>query len=137
MIHQPNIYVASLDLIRLEGLLNTFRNKHSPIRLSLEDELERAKVVDSFRLPEDIVSMNSTVELWVSKSDAPVYMTLVYPYAMRQDGTTLSILSPIGTALLGIKQGEEIYWPGTDGRNIKARLENILYQPEREGHYNR
>lgn len=136
MVHQPDIYVASLDLIRLEGLLNTFRNKRSPVRLSLEDELGRAKIVDSFQLPDDVVSMNSTVELRVTKSDFPVYMTLVYPYGMRKDGSTLSILSPIGTALLGIRQGEEFYWPGRDGRNIKARLENILYQPEREGHYN-
>lgn len=135
MNRQPDILVASLDLVRLEGLLNTLRDKHSPIRLSLENELEKAKIVDSFHLPENVVSMNSTVELRVSQSETPVYMTLVYPYGMRMDGTTLSVLSPIGTALLGVKEGDEIYWPGTNGKNIKARLKGILYQPEKAGDY--
>lgn len=134
---QPDIIISSLDLERLEVLLG-FRSYSDALRkLNLEEELERAKVVDSRHLPENVVSMNSTVQLSISTSEAPFYVTLVYPKDINVDGSTLSIFSPIGTALLGLKQGDEIYWPNPGGKTIKVRVENILYQPERAGHYHR
>lgn len=134
---QPDIIISSLDLERLEALLN-FRSGSDALRkLNLEEELERATVVDSKHLPENVVSMNSTVQLSISSSEAPFYVTLVYPKDIKADGSTLSIFSPIGTTLLGMKQGDEIYWPNPGGKNIKVRVENILYQPERAGEYHR
>lgn len=134
---QPDIIISSLDLERLEALLN-FRSSSDALRkLNLEEELERATVVDSKHLPENVVSMNSTVQLSISSSEAPFYVTLVYPKDIKADGSTLSIFSPIGTSLLGMKQGDEIYWPNPGGKNIKVRIENILYQPERAGEYHR
>lgn len=134
---QPDIIISSLDLERLEALLN-FRSGSDALRkLNLEEELERATVVDSKHLPENVVSMNSTVQLSISSSEAPFYVTLVYPKDIKADGSTLSIFSPIGTSLLGMKQGDEIYWPNPGGKNIKVRVENILYQPERAGEYHR
>ena len=137
MIIQPDIIISSLDLERLEALLN-FRSGSDALRkLNLEEELERATVVDSKHLPENVVSMNSTVQLSISSSEAPFYVTLVYPKDIKTDGSTLSIFSPIGTSLFGMKQGDEIYWPNPGGKNIKVRVENILYQPERAGEYHR
>lgn len=134
---QPDIIISSLDLERLEALLN-FRSGSDALRkLNLEEELERATVVDSKHLPENVVSMNSTVQLTISSSETPFYVTLVYPKDIKADGSTLSIFSPIGTSLLGMKQGDEIYWPNPGGKNIKVRVENILYQPERAGEYHR
>ncbi|MAP28078.1 MAG: nucleoside diphosphate kinase regulator [Alteromonadaceae bacterium] len=134
---QPDIIITSLDLERLEVLLSSRSAPDSLRKLNLEEELERATVVDSRHLPENVVSMNSTVQLSISSSETPFYVTLVYPKDIRDDGSTLSIFSPIGTALLGMKQGDEIYWPNPSGKNIKVRVENILYQPERAGEYNR
>lgn len=134
---QPDIIISSLDLERLEALLN-FRSGSDALRkLNLEEELEKATVVDSKYLPENVVSMNSTIQLSISSSEAPFYVTLVYPKDIKADGSTLSIFSPIGTSLLGMKQGDEIYWPNPGGKNIKVRVENILYQPERAGEYHR
>lgn len=133
----PDIVISSLDLKRLETLLGSVSDNHVLRKLHLEEELERAKVVDSCHIPENVVSMNSTVQLAISSSEAPFYLTLVYPKDVREDGSTLSILSPIGTLLLGMKQGDEIYWPNPGGKNIKVRIENIMYQPERAGHYHR
>ncbi|HEC73439.1 MAG TPA: nucleoside diphosphate kinase regulator [Methylophaga aminisulfidivorans] len=134
---QPDIIISSLDLERLEALLGSFSAFNTLSKFNLEEELERATVVDSRHVPENVVSMNSTVQLSLSSSEAPFYVTLVYPKDVREDGSTLSILSPIGTALLGMKQGDEIYWPNPGGKNIKVRIENILYQPERSGDYHR
>lgn len=137
MTNLPDIVISSLDLKRLETLLGSVSDNHVLRKLHLEDELERAKVVDSRHIPENVVSMNSTIQLAISSSEAPFYLTLVYPKDVREDGSTLSILSPIGTVLLGMKQGDEIYWPNPGGKNIKVRIENIIYQPERAGHYHR
>lgn len=137
MTNLPDIVISSLDLKRLETLLGSVPGNHVLGNIHLEEELERAKVVDSRHIPENVVSMNSTVQLAISSSEAPFYLTLVYPKDVREDGSTLSILSPIGTALLGMKQGDEIYWPNPGGKNIKVRIENIIYQPERAGHYHR
>jgi len=133
----PDIIISSLDLERLEALVGSDSVSDVLRKLNLEEELERATVVDSRHIPENVVSMNSTIQLSISSSEAPFYLTLVYPRDVKEDGSTLSILSPIGTALLGMKQGDEIYWPNPGGKNIKVRIENILYQPERAGDYHR
>jgi regulator of nucleoside diphosphate kinase len=137
MTNMPDIIISSLDLARLEALLDADSVSDVATKLKLEEELERATVVDSRHIPENVVSMNSTVQLSISSSEAPFYLTLVYPKDVREDGSTLSIFSPIGTALLGMKQGDEIYWPNPGGKNIKVRIENIQYQPERAGDYHR
>lgn len=137
MTNLPDIVISSLDLKRLETLLGSVSDNHFLRKLHLEEQLERAKVVDSRHIPENVVSMNSTVQLAISSSEAPFHLTLVYPKDVREDGSTLSIFSPIGTVLLGMKQGDEIYWPNPGGKNIKVRIENIIYQPERAGHYHR
>lgn len=137
MTNLPDIVISSQDLKRLETLLASVPGNHVLRKIHLEEELERAKVVDSSHIPENVVSMNSTVKLAISSSEAPFYLTLVYPKDVREDGSTLSILSPIGTLLLGMKQGDEIYWPNPGGKNIKVKIENIMYQPERAGHYHR
>ena len=137
MTQQPDIIISSFDLERLEGVLSS-RSAYDVLRKSiLKVELERATIVESHHIPENIVSMNSTVQLSMSYSEAPFYLTLVYPNEINEDGSTLSILSPIGTALIGMKQGDEIYWPSSGGKNAKVRIENILYQPERTGDYHR
>lgn len=137
MTNLPDIIISSLDLERLEALVGSDSVSDVLRKLNLEEELERATVVDSRHIPENVVSMNSTIQLSISSSEAPFYLTLVYPRDVKEDGSTLSILSPIGTALLGMKQGDEIYWPNPGGKNIKVRIENILYQPERAGDYHR
>lgn len=137
MTNTPDIIISSLDLERLEALLDSDSVNDVLAKLKLEEELERATVVDSRHIPENVVSMNSTIQLSISSSEAPFYLTLVYPKDVKEDGSTLSIFSPIGTTLLGMKQGDEIYWPNPGGKNIKVRIENIQYQPERAGDYHR
>ncbi len=97
MTNLPDIVISSQDLKRLETLLASVPGNHVLRKIHLEEELERAKVVDSSHIPENVVSMNSTVKLAISSSEAPFYLTLVYPKDVREDGSTLSILSPIGS----------------------------------------
>lgn len=137
MTHEPDIVISSLDLERLQAVISSRSVSDVLRKFNLREELERARVVDPHSIPGNIVSMNSTVQLTLSAYKAPFYSTLVYPKDIKKDGSTLSILSPIGTALLGMKQGDEICWPNPGGKNMSVRIENILYQPERAGDYHR
>lgn len=137
MLHQPDIVMSSLDLERLEHLMKSLKNDDFPGRKSLEDELERATIVASNQIPSDVVSMNSLVRFSVSSSKESFCLSLVYPNDMKSDGSTISILAPVGSAMLGLKEGDEIDWPNQDGNSVKVRIEEILYQPERSGDFHR
>ena len=64
-------------------------------------------------------------------------MTLVYPKDMDSSGNKISILAPVGSASLGLSQGDQIEWPEPGGGLLRVRIEEIVYQPERSGVHHR
>ncbi|WP_430010373.1 nucleoside diphosphate kinase regulator [Methylophaga lonarensis] len=137
MATKPNIIVSEQDAERLDKLLASLPEKEFSAREALEAELDRAEILPSTEMPNDVVTMNSTVRFRVSSSKDDFCLTLVYPKDMDDSGNKISILAPVGSALLGLRQGDEIEWPGSDGRMMQVRIEEIIYQPEREGEYHR
>jgi regulator of nucleoside diphosphate kinase len=98
----------------------------------LEQELERATAVDSCECPDDVITMNSTVRLRdLDSGDVDTY-TLVYPAETNVEENRISVLAPIGTAILGYRVGDVIKWPVPSGF-VRLRVEEILYQPEHAG----
>lgn len=134
---QPEIFISELDLKRIEQILSTLSQDELERVASLEDELERANVVVSEAIPQNVVTMNSTVTFSVSSSQQTFCLTLVYPKDMTDDGKTISVLAPAGSAMLGLVEGDEIEWPTPDGKPMKVKVEEILYQPERAGEFHR
>ena len=102
-----------------------------------EAELARANVVDPTEVPPTIVTMNSTVRFSVESTQNEFELTLVYPKDVDASGKTISILAPVGGALLGLSQGDEIEWPKPGGGVLKVKITGIVYQPERAGEYQR
>jgi regulator of nucleoside diphosphate kinase len=137
MENKPKIVITSLDLKRLEDLLDSLPFGAFPGKEDLEDELARAEVVDSKSIPPTIVTMNSTVRFKVISTNNEYLLTLVYPKDIKPDGSTISILAPVGSALIGLCQGDEIEWPKPGGGVLRVRIEEVTYQPERSGDYNR
>ena len=137
MATKPNIIVSEQDADRLDKLLASLPEKEFSAREALEAELDRAEILPSTEMPNDVVTMNSTVRFHVSSSKDDFCLTLVYPKDMDDSGNKISILAPVGSALLGLRQGDEIEWPSSDGRVMQVRIEEIIYQPEREGEYHR
>ena len=84
-----------------------------------------------------MVTMNSTVRFEVEGSSDSFELTLVYPKDADASGKTISVLSPVGSALLGLSQGDEIEWPKPGGGLIKVRVKEVVYQPERAGQLHR
>ncbi len=100
----------------------------------LATELERATVVDAHEIPDSVVTMNSTVRVRDLDSDAASTYTLVYPREADLDTGRISVLSPIGTALLGYCVGDTIEWEVPAGVR-RLVIDAVLYQPEASGHY--
>jgi regulator of nucleoside diphosphate kinase len=129
--------MSSLDVARLENLLDSLPVDAFPGKEDLEDELARAEVVDPKSIPATVVTMNSTVRFKVVSTNHEYVLTLVYPKDTKSDGSTISILAPVGAALLGLSQGDEIEWPRPGGGVLRVRIEEVTYQPERSGDYHR
>ena len=134
---RPKVVISSLDADRLETLLGSLSDSTFPGKTELEAELARAEIVEPNDVPSTVVSMNSTVRFRVESSSEEFRLTLVYPKDMDSSGNKISILAPVGSALLGLSQGDQIEWPKPGGGLLRVRIEEIVYQPERSGVYHR
>ncbi|MBR7890273.1 nucleoside diphosphate kinase regulator [Marinomonas sp. A79] len=135
MITRPDITISSLDLKRLEDLIDSLPKADIAGVSELEEELTRATIVAPKDVPDNIITMNSTVKFIVEATNKEFELTLVYPKNMESNGTTISILAPVGSALLGLSIGDEIEWPKPGGGNLKIKIIQVTFQPERAGEY--
>jgi regulator of nucleoside diphosphate kinase len=134
---KPRIIISSLDADRLEALLESLPAGAFPGKAELEAELARADIVDPKEIPSTVVTMNSTVRFRVASSSEDFTLTLVYPKDLDGSSDRISVLAPVGSALLGLSQGDEIEWPRPGGGVLRVRIEEVIYQPERAGEYHR
>lgn len=132
---KPPITISSLDAERLEGLLATLPSTGEFNQQALLDELARADIVEPRAMPPGVVTMHSTVRFEIDSPHEQFCLTLAYPKDMDQVQNGISILTPVGSALLGLSVGDSIDWPRPDGQMLQVRLLEVLYQPEREGEY--
>jgi regulator of nucleoside diphosphate kinase len=118
--HENHIIISSLDADRLETLLGAMSPGVDASRDALLDELARADIVEPQDMPSGVVTMNSTVRFEIDAPDEQFCLTLAYPKDMDQLSNGISILTPIGTALLGLSVGDTIDWPCPDGQLLQA-----------------
>lgn len=129
------IVITAIDRERLERLLTGELVRAMGEKSYLEDlqgELQRARTVASTSVPVDVITMNSTVRLRDADSGEEETFTLVYPRDANIASNRLSILAPIGTAILGCRVGDVVCWKVPSGVR-RLTVEEILYQPERVG----
>ena len=127
----PQIYLTQNDLDRLSRLVEgqPAGNRHE----QLERELARAHVVPRDEIPDDVVTMNARVVFENESSGERREVTLVYPGSADLDAGKISILVPIGTALLGLRVGQSIDWELPNGEKQRYRIVRVPYQPEASG----
>ena len=129
------IYITELDYNRLTGLIDRTRERNGDDREylnKLETELERAEIVHPKDIPADVVTMRSKVRLKDLVSGESNTYSLVFPTEANFAEGKISVLAPIGTAILGYKRGDTIEWPVPSGLR-RLKVEEILYQPESAG----
>ena len=132
----PSIVVSSLDLERLNDLLDSGKYADFPGMDALRRELDRAKVVEPTEVPPNVVTMNSIVRCVDETSNAQHKLTLVYPHAAGTAGS-VSVLAPVGSALLGLSVDQSIAWQVPGGRTLKLKVLEVVRQPEAMGEYHR
>jgi regulator of nucleoside diphosphate kinase len=125
------IYIADDDRAKLDTLLRLMSGRHNQqtgYLTALAGEVRRARVVPRSQLPPDVVTMNSTVRLRDLETGEDETYTLVYPHEADIGEDKLSVLAPIGTALLGYRAGDVVEWPVPAGLS-RFRIEEVLFQP--------
>ncbi|MFG1496225.1 nucleoside diphosphate kinase regulator [Saccharospirillum sp. HFRX-1] len=131
------LILSSLDCERLETLLDSTPKNLIQNLSGLQYKLANATYVKPCEMPADRVSMNSIVEFSLSPSGKHFNLTLVYPREANDIQSTLSVFSPIGTALLGARLGETLSTAPDGDEAHTITLHQIHYQPERDGHLHR
>lgn len=129
---QRPIVVTRPDLERLKLLVETTRTRRRWEELhllALAEELENAEVVDPEDVPPDVVTMRSRVRVLDMVSGQEAVYTICYPIEANVDAGRLSVLAPVGTALLGYREGDVVEWPVPGGVRV-LKIEQLLHQPE-------
>lgn len=132
-----HIVLTSRDFDRLEALLDSLPANAMPGKALLQKELERAEVVAPEDVPPNVVTMNSTIRFSIAESGEDFRLTLVYPKDVEGQTDRISVLTPVGSALLGMSVGDELEWPRPGGGKSTVRVIDVLYQPERAGELHR
>ena len=131
---KPTITVTDLDMHRLlQCLTAAGGNLAECVIEPFEEELARAEVVDSAVAAPTLVTMNSRVVFENVHNGRSREITLTYPQDADASQGRISVLSPLGTALLGLSVGQEIDWKLPNGRAARFRVARLVYQPEAAG----
>jgi regulator of nucleoside diphosphate kinase len=131
-----SITISSFDKKRLLGLIEEWEADPQD-RGHIDDlaeELERANVLEPQAIPGDVVTMNSRLRLTDADTGEQKRVTLVFPGMANADEGKISVLAPLGTALLGYRVGELVEWNVPSGLR-RLRIDAIEYQPEAAGEY--
>lgn len=116
----PAIIVSVTDHHRLLGLAEAAEDRIPDVASVLQFEMERAQVVAADEVPDNVVRMGSIVEF--SSDAGQRRVTLVYPVEADIAEGRISILTPIGAALIGLSQGQSIAWTARDGRRHRLTV---------------
>lgn len=131
------ICITEADKKRLEELVEVAGEFGGRARKDLEalaHELARADIVNAKSVRPDVVTMNSRIVLQDVNTGEEMNYVLVFPKDANVDAGAISVLAPIGTAILGYSIGDVIEWPVPAGMR-RIRIEEIVYQPEAAGHF--
>ncbi len=129
------IIVSRVDKDRIVSLLFEVENsgyRGSPYLQKLRAELRRAQVLEPHEVPSDVITMNSVATLLDLNTGETMEYTLVYPDQADVSQGKISLLAPIGTAMLGYRVGDTFEWDTPGGKRF-LRVERVIFQPEAMG----
>ena len=125
-----SIVVSSADHDRLSGLAQTFLERTPEMAEGLLAEMDRARIAAEAAMPADVVRMGSIVTLR-DNEDSVQRVTLVYPGEADIAEKRISVLTPLGTALIGARAGRAVSWRSRDGRVLTATIDAVEQPPAR------
>jgi len=120
---QPIITIKQSDLERLEAMLNNL-DDYTKEAEALEQELSRAKIVADNKIAPNTVTMHAKAHCFDELNKKEYHLTLVYPHEIGGENC-VSVLAPVGSALLGLSVGQQIKWQTPEGKNLKLTLLDV------------
>jgi regulator of nucleoside diphosphate kinase len=133
---ERNVVITEPDFDRLKVLMDSprYRSIHAMRLVSLQEELDHGKVVPADKVPKNVVTMHSQVRVWDIGTEESDTYTLVYPVDAYIEEGKVSVLAPLGLALLGARVGQVVKFDAPAGLR-RLRIQKILYQPEAAGDF--
>jgi regulator of nucleoside diphosphate kinase len=132
------IWLTEQDYARLKHLLAELTRQSRGMQAgvdTLEEILDLARVVHPGKVPVNVVTMNSRVLYEDLRTQEKGTVTIVYPADADPSASKISVLSPVGAALLGESENQEVELPLPHGQSRRIRIVNVLYQPEAQGNF--
>jgi regulator of nucleoside diphosphate kinase len=126
--------ITDQDIRRLSALIATYGETEPSAALSLQEELDRAVVVSASTVEPTIVTMSSRI-MCRDESGAKRELQVVYPRLADANAGRVSVLAPLGRALLGASVGDMVEVSAHGGKARTWRIEGIRYQPEAAGDF--
>lgn len=138
-VQDRHIYITDADLQRLQNLIEERLgqpSRENRLLEELEAELLHAELVSPQDIPPDVITMNSTARLQDLVTKKELEYTLVYPAEANIENNRVSILAPVGIAMIGYRVGDTVTWKIPAGTK-RLKVKKILYQPEAAGDFHR
>jgi len=131
---KPPIQVTTWDHGRLSAVVDAFQRRgREPLVVLLAEELDRAELVEPAAIPRDVVTMHSCVEFVDDDTGEVRTATLVYPGEEDSRQGKVAVVTPVGSALLGLRAGATMTWRTLDGRTKRLSVLEVRHQPESHG----
>lgn len=128
-VKRPAIHMIEEEADAITGLAISVEDRLPQVADLLMDEISRAKTYPKAKIPADVVTMNATVAFVDEASGAERTVELVYPKDADISAGRISILTPIGAGLIGLRAGQAIHWPARDGKERWLRIISVV-QPQ-------
>jgi regulator of nucleoside diphosphate kinase len=133
---EKNVVITEVDFDRLKVLIDSpqYRVNDAMRLASLREELNRSQIAHAERIPKKVVTMHSRVRVWDLGTEESETYTLVYPADADIEEGKVSVLAPLGLALLGARVGQVVEFDAPAGLR-RLRIQKIFYQPEAAGDF--
>lgn len=134
---KETLYVTEQDMMRLELIVDSALQRDDCQRENIKrlmEDLDRARIVDAENVPRDAVTMNSAVNVLDVDTGEEMTLTLVFPEAADLSRGRISVLAPVGSALLGYRAGNIVEWEVPSGKR-RLKIKEVLHQPEATGNH--
>lgn len=125
--NEEAILITEKDLLRIQHILSFQKSADFE---NLELELERAKIITDDEVPSDLVTMNSKIKFLNIQDNKEMIITIVYPSDSNFAEGKISVLASIGSALIGLRVGQEINWMFPNGKTKTLKILEVIYRPE-------
>ncbi|WP_417270632.1 nucleoside diphosphate kinase regulator [Celeribacter sp.] len=127
----PKVVISADDLAHLEELADNMMRRQPALADRLLEEIGRARIVAPAKVRDNVVTMGSTVTYRDEMSGQEKTITLVYPEEADITNLCVSVMTPIGVALLGLSEGASFYWDTRDDQRRTLTVLEVTQPPEK------